>query len=516
MVLLKPLFHGLALLAGVVSADSLSYSSEIPRYFERQPCSRRNLTAATVQNELGPLLSSGALIFGPENAAWQDATERWNTLARPTIQVVVQPALESDVSKIVKYCNANSIEFLARNRGHGQVSSLNAFNGLEIEFSQLRDITIKEGGKSALFQGGTYGGQVIQTLWDAGYVTTTGGTPCVGLMGVALGGGHGRYEGLYGLISDNFIHLNVVLADGSEVGVNATSHSDLWWAMKGAGHNFGIVTSVEKEIYPRGLDTWHFHNYVWSQDKLETVFEEMNKFHKSWNGTTPPRMGVNFGSIVINATYSETEAVLAWGFHYAGSAEEAEELLAPFNAIEALSSEQGDAPYPVVAGTTESDCVGGDIVTSTVMTQSYNITTERALYEQFNAKIAQYPELAPSALLWHEGYSTAAVQAIPSDSDAYPHREETHLMLFTTTIPEGSDLVDAAEAWAKEVWDMWNAGQPGRKPKTYVNYSLTHPYETLEATYGYEPWRLERLRALKAKYDRHNKFRYYVPIISEA
>ncbi|ORY71065.1 uncharacterized protein BCR38DRAFT_415840 [Pseudomassariella vexata] len=512
---LKSFLYGLTLLQVIVSAVPVNREIGIPRYFQRQPYTRHNLTAATVQSELGLFVSNGTLIFGPSSSLWENATERWNTFVRPQVQVVVQPARESDVSKIVKYCNDNSIEFLARNRGHGATTSLSAFDGLEIEFSQLHTITIKEDGKSAVFQAGTYGGQVIQTLWDQGYVTTTGGTPCVGLMGVALGGGHGRYEGLYGLISDNFIHLNVVLADGAEVGVNATSYSDLFWAMEGAGHNFGIVTSAEKEIYPREIDTWHFHNYVWSQDKLETVFEEMNKFHKSYNGTTPPLMGVNFGSIVIDPSYSQAEAIIAWGFHYAGPAEDAEELLKPFNAIEAMSSTQGDMSYPEVAGVTGDDCVSGGYAISTVMTQTYNITTERTLYNHFNEKIKQYPELAPTALLWHEGYANAATQAIDSDFSAYPHRDENHLMLFTTTVPEGSDLQEPAEAWAKEVWDLWNGGQPERKPQTYVNYALNHPYETLEAIYGYEPWRLERLRGLKAKYDPQNRFRYYVPILPQ-
>jgi FAD/FMN-containing dehydrogenase len=135
----------------------------------------------------------------------------------------------------------------------------------------------------------------------------TGATKCVGVLGPSLGGGHGRYNGLYGLVMDNILHYNVVLANGTEIGVNETSHSDLLWALKGAGHNFAAVTSIVKKIYPRQVDTWHFHNYTWTQDKLETVFEKLNKFHKSYNGTTPPKMGVNYGSIIMDRSISKTE-----------------------------------------------------------------------------------------------------------------------------------------------------------------------------------------------------------------
>jgi len=125
------------------------------------------------------------------------------------------------------------------------------------------------------------------------------------MLGPGLGGGHGRYEGQFGLISDNLINLNVVLADGSAIKVNAKEHPDLWWAMQGAGHNFGMVTSFELKIHPRKISTWHYHNYLWSQDKLELVFKTLNTFHNK--GKTPVLMGVNFGEISIHPEYSLTE-----------------------------------------------------------------------------------------------------------------------------------------------------------------------------------------------------------------
>lgn len=101
------------------------------------------------------------------------------------------------------------------------------------------------------------------------------------------------------------MHYNVVLANGQAIGVNETSHPDLLWALKGAGHNFAIVTSVVIKLYPR--DYWYQKTYTWTQDKLETVFKALNKFHKSANGTTPVRMGVNYGAIVMNTSISTTE-----------------------------------------------------------------------------------------------------------------------------------------------------------------------------------------------------------------
>ena len=103
------------------------------------------------------------------------------------------------------------------------------------------------------------------------------------------------------------MHLNVVLADGSEIGVNSTSYEDLFWAMKGAGHNFGVVTSFRVKIYPKPTTTWHYHSYIWTQDKLEAVFEELNKLHTQDNGTMPPLLSVETGAIAVDPAISTTE-----------------------------------------------------------------------------------------------------------------------------------------------------------------------------------------------------------------
>ncbi|KAF3355350.1 hypothetical protein VdG1_04183 [Verticillium dahliae VDG1] len=280
----------------------LAAGASIPRYFEKQAITRRDLTAKQIREELGLRVSNTTLIFGPEACRFEKATSRWTDSSKPDVQVVIEPGTEPDVATIVQYCNANSIEFLALNGGHGVAASLSTFSGIQISMRQLNNITIQPGGKSAWFGGGTLVGPVIHHLWDKGFVTTTGGCECVGMLGAGLGGGHGRYEGLYGMISDNMLQLNVVLANGSTIRINTTSHSDLLWGMKGAGHNFGIVTSYEMNIFPRGPDTWHYHNYIWRGEQLEAVFNALNHFHG--NGSTPIDMAFNVGTFMIDASVS--------------------------------------------------------------------------------------------------------------------------------------------------------------------------------------------------------------------
>ena len=136
----------------------------------------------------------------------------------------------------------------------------------------------------------------------------TGSCACVGMLGPGLGGGHGRYQGFYGLISDNLRKLNVVLANGTAITVSNTSHPDLFWGMQGAGHNFAAVTSFELNIYPRIVDSWYFKNYVFTEDKLEDLFEQLNILDGM--GTQPKEL-MNIGFYYMDANFSTTEVSIA-------------------------------------------------------------------------------------------------------------------------------------------------------------------------------------------------------------
>lgn len=123
-------------------------------------------------------------------------------------------------------------------------------------------------------------------------------------MGVGLGGGYGRYEGFYGLVLDNIIDMNVILADGTQKFVSATSFPDLYWAMRGAGHNFGIVTKLTYKIHDEISPTWYLTTMIFKQDKLEPVFTQLNKLIA--NGTMPARV-INYGLFALNTNISATE-----------------------------------------------------------------------------------------------------------------------------------------------------------------------------------------------------------------
>lgn len=111
-------------------------------------------------------------------------------------------------------------------------------------------------------------------------------------MGPALGGGYGFLQGLYGLAADQIISARIVLANGTLVTASATSHPGLYWAIKGAGHNFGVVTSLQYKIYDvPAIDLWTYESFIFTQDKLEALYVALNTL--TANGKQPAGL-INF------------------------------------------------------------------------------------------------------------------------------------------------------------------------------------------------------------------------------
>lgn len=493
----------------------LPHGTALPYPFQRPRDGYTSIAirAVDVLQDLGPQLSPQASIVLPTDPGFDNLTARYSEFDRPTFVAVANPGVEADVAVIVKYANQVNIPFLAVNRGHGHARTQGRLqHGLEINIGALSEFQISDDKKSVRAQGGVWGENIIPSLWDAGYVTTSGSCGCVGLLGPGLGGGFGRYMGFYGMVSDSFISLNMVLADGSEVTVSQDENPDLFWAVKGAGHNFGIVTSFVKEIHPRTVESWYYISYLFTQDKLEALTEAVNTQNDLGR---QPRELVTGLIIAYVPQISTTEPFIYMTFQYVGSKEQAAPLYAPFDALGPISREEGNAPYPELFARTSTSSAdplcqkGFSHVQYTVGLLRYNVTTQRQIYEHFKEVTTAHPEYVNASVVL-ETYSVAGVKAIPADSSAYPHREDNILVATNVQYVPDPALDEGAINFAREMRDIWQAGQPERRPNAYVNYAFGD--EPLEQVYGYESWRLDRLRNAKRKYDPNGRFNFYNPI----
>lgn len=265
-------------------------------------------------------------------------------------------------------------------------------------------------------------------------------------MGASLGGGHGITQGLFGLMLDNYIGMTVVLANASVVTASNSENPDLFWALRGAGHNFGIVTEVTYRIHDAvpADGHWYIETLSFTQDKLEQVYEAYNELITA---DIPPELTI-FGRVVVNPVINTEEvsastqnfavmqsSVFLTGqpsvvieIDYAGSLEDAAIFVAPFHSLGPASlTVNASTPYEDVALARNLDpnsatcAFGGRHDSFPIGLSTINTTALRLAYNYLNDTITAHPGLRGTGLVF-EGYSNRAVQSIPSDSTAFPHR----------------------------------------------------------------------------------------------
>ncbi|KAL8709491.1 MAG: hypothetical protein Q9220_005733 [cf. Caloplaca sp. 1 TL-2023] len=387
-----------------------------------------------------------------------------------------------------------NLPFLAVNRGHGSVSALGTFrDGILIKLNKLVSIDIAADGKSAILGG-------------VGLISkkATGGCGCVGIAGPGLGGGFGFYQGYTGLMTDNFIEMNVVTADGSEIIVSESSNPDLFWGMRGAGQNFGIVTKFRYKVfdYPNGENIFHA-TYHFTEDKMDVLFEHLNKL---LDGGTLSRD--------VNAYVP----VFVYHFYYLGPPSLATPYTSSILALSPIHVSNATFPYAQVshrsfqASVGDPTCLAG-ISSKTrfpVGLKTYNTSINRQIYDLFEEMITAHPALATSFVQF-EAFPMQGVKAVGAASTAYAHRGDDILVAFSTQYIHTPSNHAAATAYGRKARQIFLEGAAPMRLNAYSNYA--NGDETLEQIYGYETWRLEKLKRLKREWDPEGRFRFFNPIV---
>ncbi|KAI1145824.1 hypothetical protein F4825DRAFT_467027 [Nemania diffusa] len=460
-------------------------------------------------------LSSGAQVYRPGSTGFKDATIRWSSNDVPTFRLVVTPSVENDVAEIIKYANDLNIPYLAVTGGHGAITTVgNVHQGIGIWMNGLDSVEIAPDKSKVTIGGGALSKSVTDALWAVGKQTVTGICECTSILGPGLGGGHGALQGRYGLVSDQFVAMNVVLANGTMITVNEKQHADLWWAMRGAGHNFGIVTSVSAKIYDVQEPNWAYESFIYTGDKVAGVFETINSNFP--NGSQPVDV-LTLVLFVNNHDVDPTKPLVAFYVLQEGVLEVDPIYTTPFRQLGPIMTTPGTGPYTDIPSWIGEDnaspsCMKAGLVNIRfpIDLEVYNATAMQSAYELFAATTQEYPALNNSAFLF-EGYSLQAVKAVDSASSAFPFRQDNYLVSpLLIYLPDGPELDETAVNFGKDLRQILYVGSQREELHTYVNYAFGD--ETTQNWYGYEQWRQHRLSALKKTYDPMGKFSFYAPI----
>ncbi|KAI1273196.1 putative FAD-dependent oxygenase [Xylaria sp. FL0933] len=461
--------------------------------------------------ELASRLSASAQIYGPGSDGYAEATSRWSVFEAPDINLVAVPGTEDDVAEIVKYANRKNIPFIAVSGGHGAITTASRVNGgIEIWMHQLNSVAIED--SSARIGGGALTKTVSHSLWAAGKQTVTGGCECTSILGPGLGGGHGLLQGRHGLVSDQFISMDIVLASGEQRTIDETS--DLWWAVQGAGHNFGIVTSVTVRTYDIEYPDWAYEMFTFTSDKIEGLYDNLNA-HLLNNGS-PPVDIINYGFFMNVPEMDSNPITLLWILQEGAKSVDSA-YTKVFHDLGPATTDAGSGTYldvPRWVGWDDdaAPCQHSGLANTRlpVDIQSYNVQSMREVYNMFADVTQKTPELNGSLFLF-EGYSLKGVKNVPRESTAFPFRDDNILVApLISWVPSSQDIAQKATDFGKGLRKILHDGTGRPELHSYVNYAFGD--ETPKNWYGYEPQRQQRLLELKQKYDPDHKFSFYAPI----
>jgi hypothetical protein len=452
-------------------------------------------------------LSSGAATFVPgESNYTTDVIQPWNALNPPQYTLAVKPATAEDVGIIIEYAAEHNVSVLGTGGGHGFTTTTSAVQGgIDIDLGFFNGVEVDASNNLVTVGGAVTFNDVLDPLYAAGKEMPTGYCSCVGVVGATLGGGIGPLQGLYGLLTDSLESATVVVASGDVVTASQDENADLFWALRGAGANFGIVTSATYRIHDlSNQGTVLSADFFFLGPQNATIFDILT----SYADNAPDEFAISV-SVLFNPDVGQPVLMASTAFF--GSEEQGMLLNEPF--INAGPIMQNITMLPSNRlirenrfGADQIGCVKGNDY-SMFGTNLY-AADSATLTEVFNSLAQMYTEqpALQGTLLAIELHPKRATVAVPTGETSFAHRNTTMYTFLSFRLPDEA-IEPIALVEGQRIRDI--LGQGGENPdlQTYVNYA--HGDEGPEAWYAQS---LPRLRELKGIWDPNEVFSFFNPI----
>jgi FAD/FMN-containing dehydrogenase len=429
-------------------------------------------------------------VITPEDAEYDTVRSGLSLeiVRRPAL--IVRPMDANDVSHIVSLARETGMELAIRSGGHSLAGFSTSEGGIVLDLSQMKGLEIDTEQRTAWAEAGLTAGEYTTETANYGLATGFGDTASVGLGGLTTGGGIGYLVRKYGLTIDNLLAAKVVTADGQIRYVDAENHPDLFWAIRGGGGNFGVVTHFKFRLYDVGTIVGGMLILPASAkvmaafaDLAESAPEELSTI--VYNMPAPPMPFVPekyYGQIV-------TLAMLA----YTGDVEEGLRVIVPFRELaEPIVDMTGPMPYPELYWPDDPDAHPVYAVRSKFIDR-VDEPTAQIMLDRLRASTAANP-IAEFRVLG------GAMARVPVEATAFAHRSSRVMSSFIVQY-ENREEADIYNAWVRDSLAALDQGNGA----VYVNFVGDEGPARLHDAYPAAT--RERLAAIKAKYDPTNLFR---------
>jgi FAD/FMN-containing dehydrogenase len=438
----------------------------------------------------GPLLTPGGDGF-------EEATLLWNGMIDKTPALVVQPTGTADVVAAVDFARDHGLALAARGGGHNLGGTALADGGLTLDMSRLRGVVVDPEARTAIVQAGCLLGDVDRETQLHGLATPLGFISEVGLAGLTLGGGLGYLTRRFGWTVDNLLEVEIVTADGRVRRASRDENVDLFWAIRGAGANFGVVTSFTFRLHQVG-PTVYGGLIAWPFDRADEILAT----YRMLTAKAPRELAawmVLFRAPPAPFVPQEWhgERICAMAVCYSGDLDRVDAVLAPIRALgDPVVDLLAEQPYTQVQSYLDATEPKGN---------HYYWKTEFAaeLSDEF---LSVWRDVAtecpiPEAQigLLHLG---GALNERDGDDGAVGNRDARYACGVIGSWEPGEPGADSFPGWVRDAWQRIRRFSTGGN---YINFQTAdEDEERIRATYGAH---FDRLAAVKTKYDPDNVFR---------
>ena len=405
-------------------------------------------------------------------------------------ELIVRVADAPDVSRVISLARERGLQLAVRSGGHSVTGHSTTDGGILLDLSGMKGLEIDVEGRTAWAETGLTAGEYTAAAGAHGLATGFGDTGSVGIGGLTLGGGVGYLVRKHGLTIDHLICAEVVTADGEFLRVDAETHPDLFWAIRGGGGNFGVATRFHYRLHEVDTIVGGMLVLPATSDVIrsfvataEAAPDELSTIANIMPAPPMPFMPAEMqGRLVIMALLA-----------YAGEVEAGERAMAPFRTLARPIADMVEPMrYPEIYKFTEGAGVSEEAARS-VFLDTFDGGVAEAIVNHLQTSSAPMAVAQVRVL-------GGAMARVPVEATAYAHRGR-RIMAAVGAVYERAEEADVHETWVSEFAADLRQGDPG----VYVNFLGDEGEGRIREAYPGSTW--ERLAAIKASYDPTNLFR---------
>lgn len=433
-------------------------------------------------------------IIEPQDEGYEDARKVYNAMINKRPRMIVRCADVADVIQSVNFARENELLLSIRSGGHNAGGLGICDDGLVIDLSLIKYTRVDPLAKTIMVGAGCTWGDIDHATHAFGMAVPGGIISTTGAGGLTLGGGLGYLSRKCGLSIDNLLSADVVLADGSFVTANANQNQDLFWALRGGGGNFGVVTSFTFNLHPISMIYGGPMLYELSES------EDVMKWYRELIKDAPDDLNGFFAFLTVPPgppfpEHLHLKKVCGVVWSYTGSLEKGEEIFKPIRAFKTPALDfVGPIPLPVLQSLFDG-------LLPTGLQWYWRADFVNELSDEAITKHISFAHAMPTPLSTMHMYPiNGAASRISNKDTAWNYRNSTWAMVIVGIDPDPVNK-EIITKWTK---DYWEALHPYSAGGAYVNFMMDEGEERIKATYGDN---YERLVTIKNKYDPNNLFR---------